>query len=72
MNADDPKAALETAIAVIGSGAELARQLGIPKTTVSSWLHRSGKCSPEKAVAIEHLTGVSRHALRPDIFGATA
>lgn len=63
-----PKSALEEAIRIAGSANEISRRLRIPKTTISSW-RKKGRCSPEKAIAIEDLTGVSRHRLRPDIFG---
>ena len=68
----NPKAALEIAIVSIGGVAEMARRLNVPKSTVSTWLHRYGKCGSTKAIAIEELTGVSRHSLRPDIFGGSA
>jgi len=35
------------------------------------WLNRNRKLPPEFVLVVESLTGVSRYALRPDIFGAS-
>lgn len=39
----------------------------VDKSTVLRW--EKGKVTPERALEIEKRTGISRHALRPDIFG---
>lgn len=44
----------------------LARQLGITPSALSMWK----RVPVERVVEIERLTGVSRHDLRPDVFGA--
>ena len=61
-------AALEHALAVVGGPTRLAEILNITVQAVSGW----GKCPPLQAIAVERATGgvVSKHRLRPDIFGA--
>ncbi|MBK1717289.1 transcriptional regulator [Thiocystis violacea] len=66
------KAFLEQAIAIAGSQAALARQIGASQQMVSQWLtRRNGRVSPVYCRLIEDATGVSRYDLRPDIFGRT-
>lgn len=57
---------IETAIKIAGSTRELSRQIGVSQASVM-YYKRSGP-PPEKAIAIEKATGVSRKLLRPDIF----
>lgn len=48
-----------------GGVVALARELGIKHTALYSW-----RRVPDKRVLqIERLTGISRHDMRPDIFG---
>lgn len=72
--AHTPLEALERAIAIVGSAEELATITQTPKTTVSSWRHKSKMVGAKKAVAVEMATGgkVTRYELRPDIFGGAA
>lgn len=60
--------ALESAIKEAGSAAELARRLGVVPMTVSQWKKR-GQVPAERCLDVEAATGVSRHDLRPDVFG---
>lgn len=60
---------LEKAIEIAGSQAELARRIGKKQAHVWNWLHRDEKVPGEVVLDIERETGVSRHDLRPDIFG---
>lgn len=61
--------ALEEAIRRCGgSQTELARRIGKTQGHVSTWLGR-GKCAADAVLKIEAATGVSRHRLRPDVFG---
>ena len=64
--------ALTRVIAMYGSQAKLARQLGVSTMTVSKWT-RDG-VPPHRALEIEKLTdgAVTRQDLRPDLFGLAA
>jgi len=57
---------LKRAIAVIGGPAKVAALFNISSQAVSQW----DKCPPDRCIAVEAASGVSRHDLRPDIFGA--
>jgi DNA-binding transcriptional regulator YdaS (Cro superfamily) len=65
MEAQSP---LEKAIAKVKTQRELATRIGTSQQTVSFWV-KSGKAAAEFVLAIERETGVSRHELRPDVFG---
>ncbi len=53
-----------------GAGqAGIARLLGVTPQAVSQWVNGSRPVPPKHALAIEAATGVSRHELRPDVFG---
>ena len=54
-----------------GGQAALARELGISPQAVSQWVRGRRPVPPRLAIRIESATGgaVSRHDLRPDIFG---
>lgn len=56
---------LERAVAVLGSSSELARKLGVTPSAVLQW----EKVPPSRVLEVERHTGISRHELRPDIFG---
>jgi DNA-binding transcriptional regulator YdaS (Cro superfamily) len=56
--------ALQQAIERVGGRRELARLLGISHQAIAHW-HR---VPAERVLIIERLTGVTRHALRPDIY----
>ena len=57
---------LERAIRAAGSITELARRLGISQPSVSNW----DRIPAERVLSVEAVTGVSRAALRPDLFSA--
>lgn len=44
---------------------EFAEALGVPLTEIAAW----DKVPPEMVLKVEKVTGVSRHKLRPDVFG---
>ncbi len=46
---------------------DLARLIGVNKSTVTRWLH--GRIPVERALDIERVLGTPRHDLRPDVFG---
>lgn len=48
---------------------ELARTLGVNKCQITRWTQK--RVPAERVVAIERVTGIPRHMLRPDIFGPT-
>jgi len=60
--------ALRTAISRAGSQAKLADGLGVGQTAISNWLNRQKRVPAERVLAVEQLTGVSRHMLRPDLY----
>jgi len=60
------KSGLEEAAEKLGSKAQLAKALRLTRSAISQW--RNGP-PPERCIEIERLTGVSRHRLRPDVFG---
>lgn len=47
---------------------ELATKLGITRPAVLQWR----RVPPGRVLAVEKITGVSRHIQRPDIYGARA
>jgi DNA-binding transcriptional regulator YdaS (Cro superfamily) len=51
-----------------GSQSALARSLGVAQPTVWRWLQSSRKMPAQYVLKAEALYGVSRHALRPDIY----
>lgn len=59
---------LDRAIAAAGSQYALATALGIKSPSISGWYGRK-RIPVERCIAIEAATGVSRHDLRPDVFG---
>lgn len=62
------RAALKEACAKAGSEAKLAELVGKTRSHVSKWKERR-KLPAEFVIQIEAATGVSRHRLRPDVFG---
>ena len=56
--------ALQEAITRAGGQGALGRALGISQQAIQRWK----KTPPLRVIAIERLTGVSRHALLPDIY----
>jgi DNA-binding transcriptional regulator YdaS (Cro superfamily) len=47
--------------------ARLAAELGIARESTYKW-ERSG-VPPNRVIAVEKISGISRHEIRPDIFG---
>jgi len=52
-----------------GRQADLARKLGVSPQAVSQWVKGRRPVPVRLALMIERETGVSRHDLRPDVFG---
>lgn len=63
--------ALEKAVRLAGGQAALAKKIGVRQQHVWNWLNRDGRAPADKVLAIEAAVGlaVSRHDLRPDVFG---
>lgn len=51
------------------SQAALARQLSVDNATVCRWAKGRSRVRAERVLEIESLTGISRHVLRPDLYG---
>lgn len=61
---------ISEAIQKAGGAAALANSLGLQRTAVTNWKMR-GRIPAEHCRDIERITGISRHELRPDVFGPT-
>lgn len=60
---------VDAAIESLGGPSKASAALGIANpSVVLNWKAR-GKVPANKVLEVEALTGISRHALRPDIFG---
>lgn len=55
----------EKAIVAAGGPSALSRQIGISPQAIGQW----DKIPPARVLEIERITGISRHELRPDIYG---
>lgn len=55
------------AINAAGSQTALANRLGISQASVAEWKARN-RIPAARVLAVEALTGVSRHQLRPDLY----
>lgn len=59
---------LEKAKKAVGSSKELARRIGVTPQAVSQW----DEVPVSRVLAVERETGISRHELRPDVYGPAA
>lgn len=50
----------------VGGMAQLADKLGIARQAIYQWK----RIPADRVVAVERATGIPRHELRPDLFGA--
>jgi DNA-binding transcriptional regulator YdaS (Cro superfamily) len=48
---------------------ELAKQFGVLAPAICKWEQR--RVPADRVLDVERVTGISRHVLRPDIFGAS-
>lgn len=60
----DRNEALKRAVDAVGGQAKFASLLGISAQAVSQW----DEVPPLRVLAVERLSGVSRHDLRPDLY----
>lgn len=58
---------VEQAAEKAGGVVALARELGIKHTALYSWK----RVPAERVLDVERISGISRHELRPDIFGVS-
>lgn len=65
----EKRSALEQAIFAAGSQAALASAIGVSQQAISYWIKKGHKVPAEMVLAVERASRVSRHELRPDIFG---
>lgn len=67
------KSAIERACERVGGQVQLADALGVTAQAVNQWVSKN-RVPPERCAAIETATdgAVTRHDLRPDIFGEKA
>jgi len=61
--------AIQKAIELLGGQAAMARSLSVHPALVSQWSTSRRPVAARHILAIEAATGVSRHELRPDVFG---
>lgn len=59
------RTALKAAVERRGSLTEVARLLGITRQAIGQW----ESVPPKHVLGLERLSGVSRYAIRPDIYG---
>lgn len=60
---------VDMVIEKLGGVTKAAGILGVKNpSTIANWRTR-GRVPPERVLEIESLTGISRHSLRPDVFG---
>jgi DNA-binding transcriptional regulator YdaS (Cro superfamily) len=65
---ENSREALDRAAATFGGLAALARLLDVTPQALTGWRLR-GRVPATRVLEVERLTGVSRYALRPDIYG---
>lgn len=66
MTSTSMEAFCDQAKILAGGNTDLAKTLGqISSQAVSQWL----RVPPERVLDVERATGLSRHLLRPDVFG---
>jgi DNA-binding transcriptional regulator YdaS (Cro superfamily) len=63
-----PFEALQLAVDTAGGQSALARICSVSQTAVWKWLQSAKRLPAEYVLMVEAATGVSRHALRPDIY----
>jgi DNA-binding transcriptional regulator YdaS (Cro superfamily) len=63
-----PFEALNLAIERLGTQAKLAELCNVSTTAAWKWVQSAKRLPAEHVLGVEAATGVSRHALRPDIY----
>lgn len=65
----EPETPVETFINKLGGASKAAAALGISNPSVILNWRARGQVPADKVLAAEQVSGISRHTLRPDIFG---
>jgi DNA-binding transcriptional regulator YdaS (Cro superfamily) len=63
-----PLEALKRAVIATGGQSKFARLCGVSQPAVWKWMQSAKRLPAEHVLLVEAETGVSRHALRPDIY----
>jgi DNA-binding transcriptional regulator YdaS (Cro superfamily) len=58
---------LDEYLAEHGAATRVAREIGITHSAVLQWKEKG--VPAERVLDVERITGISRHELRPDVFG---
>lgn len=64
----DKDSPVAVAVRKAGSQSAFGRLVGRNQSTINGWL-KSGKVAHDAVLIVEAKTGISRHRLRPDIYG---
>ena len=64
----DLESELAIAVRAAGSQSAFGRLVGKRQSTIREWL-LTDKVAPESVLKVEEVTGISRHRLRPDVYG---
>jgi DNA-binding transcriptional regulator YdaS (Cro superfamily) len=62
----DTQTIVERVIRAGGGSTAVSRVVGVTRQAVEDWC----RIPAQHVLALEELTGISRHAMRPDVFGA--
>ncbi len=57
--------------AAVGTQRELARALGVTPQPLTKWKNRD-RVPANRVLDVERISGISRHEIRPDVFGRAA
>lgn len=63
---------LAEAVRKVGSQSAFARLVGRSQPSIHQLLSQGGLLWPESVLVVEAETGISRHRLRPDVYGPEA
>ena len=66
---DSTNQALRDAVKAAGGQSALARLIGTSQAAVWKWVSRRKDLPAEHVLTVEEATGISRHRLRPDVYG---
>lgn len=61
--------AVDMVVEKLGGVTKTARLLGVANPSVIANWRARGRIPPERVLEIEALSGISRHIIRPDVFG---